>query len=179
MWKSCSALILIPVAPAYPSRAVSEFHACCIYIFLGICFNVVLSLCVLLCVCVCVCKLYQTLQSIGLRFIRYLRVRVRATCATHAWLINTTTTHPAWPQHFVTINPCTAFFFRLYPPSPPLLHKSLEEVMDSRGSTLWDLNTFNVPRDSALMANAQECDCCSCLKGDVLRVEFCVRKKFQ
>lgn len=29
-----------------------------------------------LCVSYCVCNLYQTLQSIGLRFICYLRVRV-------------------------------------------------------------------------------------------------------
>lgn len=41
-------LILIPVPGAYLGEAVSEFHACCIYICLGICFNVDL------CVCMCV-----------------------------------------------------------------------------------------------------------------------------
>lgn len=64
------------------------------------------GVCVFMCLLsLCVCKLYQTLQSIGLRFIRYLRVRVRATCALHASLINTAATHPAWPRHFVTVNP--------------------------------------------------------------------------
>lgn len=87
MWESYSA----DIDPGRSGVAVAEFHACCVYINLGICFNVVLCVCV----CVYVCMLQQTLQSIGLRFIRYLRVRVRATCAMHAWLINTTTTHPA------------------------------------------------------------------------------------
>lgn len=64
----------------------------------------------------CVCRLYQTLQSIGLRFIRCLRVRVRATCALHASLINTAATHPAWPRHLVTVNPRAPFFSC----SPPL-----------------------------------------------------------
>lgn len=111
------------------------------------------TLCVF--VSICVHRLYQTLQSIGLRFIRYLRVRVRATCALHAPVINTTATHPAWPWHFChhkspsptlpTSSSSSSFLF---------LPGSFKEVMESSGSTLWDLNTFNAAGDGRLMANA-------------------------
>ena len=122
MWKSCSADIDpgCSVGAVSPLTSDSSEASCeCVPSYLcGVCVFMCLASCV--CVCVCVCKLYQTLQSIGLRFIRYLRVRVRATCALLASLINTAATHPAWPRHFVTVNPPgSLFLLSVGPPSPP------------------------------------------------------------
>lgn len=52
--------------------------------------------------------------------------------------------------------------------SPPYLLKSFKEVIESRGSSLLDPNTFNVARDCGLMGNALISEPLSCLRWDVL-----------
>lgn len=113
MLKSCSS----DIAPGFwGGMLFSSNGSKCIIHNLYLCG---VRVCVCVFVCVSVCKLYQTLQSIGLIFIRYLRVRVRAMHALHASLINTIATHPAWPQHFVSVNPRAPFSPVLHPPPPP------------------------------------------------------------